>query len=70
MIKNIKLIIFILGTFLLITASSTSKSDYYNEVAKSQKLIMDVYKYTVNNYADKINSKTSSLFGFLEVRLI
>ena len=55
MIKNIKLIIFILGTFLLITASSTSKSDYYNEVAKSQKLIMDVYKYTVNNYADKIN---------------
>ena len=55
MIKNIKSIILILGTFLVLTAASTSKSDYYNEVAKSQKLIMDVYKYTVNNYADKIN---------------
>ena len=55
MIKNIKSIVLILGTFLLLTAASSSKSDYYNEVAKSQKLIMDVYKYTVNNYADKIN---------------
>ena len=55
MIRNIKSFVLILGTFILLAAASTSKSDYYNEVAKSQKLIMDVYKYTVNNYADKIN---------------
>ena len=54
MIRNIKSFVLILGTFILLAAASTSKSDYYNEVAKSQKLIMDVYKYTVNNYADKI----------------
>jgi carboxyl-terminal processing protease len=55
MIKKIKLTALIFGTLLLLTAESTTKSDYYSEVAKSQKLIMDVYKYTVNNYADKIN---------------
>ncbi len=55
MIKKIKSTILIFGTLLLLTGATTSKSDYYNEVAKSQKLIMDVYKYTVNNYADKLN---------------
>lgn len=55
MINKIKLTLLILVTLLILTAATTSKSDYYNDVAKSQKLIMDVYKYTVNNYADKLN---------------
>jgi len=42
-------------TLFVLTASTSTKSEYYSEVAKSQKLIMDVYKYTVNNYADKLD---------------
>ncbi|MBH49317.1 MAG: hypothetical protein CMG69_00980 [Candidatus Marinimicrobia bacterium] len=42
-------------TLLVLTASTSTKSEYYSEVAKSQKLIMDVYKYTVNNYADELD---------------
>ena len=55
MINKIKSTLLILVTLLILTAATTSKSDYYNDVAKSQKLIMDVYKYTVINYADKLN---------------
>ena len=52
---KIKSLILLVGILWISLASPSSKSDYYSEVAKSQKLIMDVYKYTMNNYADKLN---------------
>ena len=53
--NKLKLTFILLCTLFVLTASTSTKSEYYSEVAKSQKLIMDVYKYTVNNYADKLD---------------
>ena len=54
---KLNLIIYIFLANWTLLLSSPSKSAYYNEIAQSQKLIMDVYKYTINNYADELDLK-------------
>jgi len=44
-------IIILCGTALF----AVSKADIFKQVAVSQKLINDVYKYIVTNYADEID---------------
>ena len=49
--------LFVVGIIILCGTAlfAVSKADIFKQVAVSQKLINDVYKYIVTNYADEID---------------